>query len=52
MSGQSGSLVRMPSRAHETWRNVLRTIAEVAGYQLRLTLPDGTRPDVLRVHVH
>ena len=42
----------MPSRSHEVRRVLLQTIAEVAGYRLGLTLPNGRRPDVLRLHVN
>lgn len=40
-----------PSAAHETRRVLLETVADVAGYRLTMPLPDGRRPDVLRVHV-
>ncbi len=40
-----------PSRAHETRRALLETIADAAGFRLTMPLPDGRRPDVLRVHV-
>lgn len=40
-----------PSRVHETRRALLETIADAAGYRLTMPLPDGRRPDVLRVHV-
>ena len=41
----------IPSRAHETRLALLETIADAAGYRLTMPLPDGRRPDVLRVHV-
>ena len=41
----------MPSRAHEARRVLLETIADAAGYRIEMSLPDGRRPDVLRVHV-
>ena len=50
MSEQPSRVVRMPSRTHEARRVLLRTVAEVGGYQLKVALPDGTRPDVLRLH--
>ena len=40
-----------PSRTHEARRVLLETIADAAGYRLALRLPDGRRPDVLRLHV-
>ena len=40
-----------PSRAHEGRRTLLQTAARAAGYHLELALPDGTYPDVLRLHV-
>ena len=40
-----------PSRAHETRRALLETIADAAGFRLTMPLPDGRRPDVFRVHV-
>ena len=41
----------VPSRAHETRRVLLETIADGAGYRLTMPLPDGRRPDVLRLHI-
>lgn len=40
-----------PSAAHEARRDVLHTVSTLAGYTLELpmTLPDGSRPDVLRL---
>ena len=43
--------VTVPSRAHETRRVLLETIADAAGYRLTMPLPDGRRPDVLRLHL-
>lgn len=50
-----GTLARTglnPSPAHEKRRLLLETVAMAAGFRLQLTLPDGKRPDVLRLHVH
>lgn len=50
-----GTLARKalnPSRAHEERRLLLETVAMAAGFRLQLTLPDGRRPDVLRLHMH
>lgn len=51
MSTQLGRPATTPSRSHETRRVLLQTIADVAGYRLEMSLPDGRRPDVLRLHV-
>ncbi len=51
MSAGSGRPETVPSRAHEARRALLQTIAEAAGYHLEMWLPDGRRPDVLRVHL-
>ena len=51
MSRQLGYARNNPSHAHEKRRVLLRTIAELAGYKLEMSLPDGKRPDVLRLHV-
>ena len=51
MSGQLDCAGSRPSRAHEARRILLQTIAEAAGYRLGMSLPDGRRPDVLRLHV-
>ena len=52
MSRGIGGPVTVPSRTHEARRGLLETIADVAGYRLAVSLPDGTRPDVLRLHVN
>lgn len=51
MSGRYGRPATVPSRTHETRRRLLETIAGTAGYRLDMYLPDGRRPDVLRLHV-
>jgi len=48
--GVHGSAIN-PTRAHELRRTLLETVADAAGYCLTMPLPDGRRPDVLRVHV-
>lgn len=45
------TIPRNPTRAHESRRTLLETVADTAGYRLPMPLPDGRRPDVLRVHV-
>src|SRR5438132_1514167 len=40
-----------PSRTHEYRRGVLDSLAILAGFEIELTLPDGSRPDVARVSV-
>lgn len=40
-----------PSRTHEARRTLLQTAARAAGYHLRFSLPDGTFPDVLTLHI-
>ena len=50
-SSRRGRPATVPSRTHETRRVLLETIADAAGYRLEMCLPDGTRPDVLRLHV-
>ena len=51
MSGGFDRPVTVPSRAHEMRCVLLETIADAAGYRLTMPLPDGRRPDVLRVHL-
>lgn len=41
----------VPSRTHEIRRSQLETVASAAGYHLPMYLPDGRRPDVLRLHI-
>ena len=51
MTGVRGRPLTVPSRTHEGRRVLLETIADAAGYRLAMSLPDGRRPDVLRLHV-
>lgn len=51
MSGGLSRPATTPSRTHEARRVLLQTIADAAGYRLPMSLPDGRRPDVLRLHV-
>ena len=51
MSSRRGRPATTPSRTHEARRVLLETMADVAGYCLEMSLPDGRRPDVLRIHV-
>ena len=51
MSNRLGHPATIPSRAHETRRVLLETIADAAGYRIEMSLPDGRLPDVLRLHV-
>ena len=51
MSGRSDGSAINPTRAHESRRTLLETVADAAGYRLTMPLPDGRRPDVLRIHV-
>lgn len=52
MSASTGRVLRVPSRSHEERRTLLESIAEIGGYRLGVALPDGRRPDVLRLHLH
>jgi hypothetical protein len=38
-----------PSRLHEYRRTLLDTVAVLAGFEIRIPMPDGCRPDVARV---
>lgn len=51
MSVRDSGAAAIPSRSHEVRRVLLETVADVAGYRLEFRLPDGKRPDVLRLHV-
>ena len=51
MSTRLGRPATTPSHSHEARRVLLQTIADAAGYRLEMLLPDGRRPDVLRIHV-
>ena len=51
MSRVVGVPAIVPSRVHETRRVLLETVADAAGYRLPMPLPDGRRPDVLRLHI-
>ena len=52
MSSRSSRPTIVPSRTHEARRVLLETVADIAGYRLELCLPDGKRPDVLRLHIN
>ena len=51
MSIRASRLASNPSRAHELRCVVLETIAEAAGYRLKIRFRDRRRPDVLRLHL-